>query len=174
MNSILALNGIMGVGKSTIGKKLAEQINYYFIDLDSEIEDRFGCSINEIFSKKGEEYFREIEYKLLNEIITRNEKIVIALGGGTYIYEKSRILLQNNASTIWLNSDLDEIFNRLKNKNNRPLLNFGNKKKILQDLIAKRNPIYQESNYMINIFKKKSDQLVNEIINLLSKNDGKN
>ena len=157
----------MGVGKSTIGKKLAEKINFYFIDLDNEIEDRNALTVNEIFAKYGEEYFRKIEHDLLLEIINRNEKIVIALGGGTYINNNSRELLKENVTTIWLKSDLEEIYIRLKNKTNRPLLNLGNKKEILQDLIAKRNPIYQESNYMIDTCKKKSDLITNEIINLL-------
>ena len=140
MKNIIALNGIMGVGKSTIGKKLADKIDYYFIDSDCEIEDRAGKTISQIFKDGGEDDFRQIEKNLIFELISRNENIVLALGGGSYINDEIRQELSKKSVTIWLKADIDVIFNRLKNKNNRPLLNCGDKRKILLDLINKRNP----------------------------------
>lgn len=167
MKSIIAINGIMGVGKSTIGQKLAAKLNYYFIDCDNEIEDRNKKTINQIFSEDGEDYFRQQEVNLINELVNRNEKLVIALGGGAYINEEIRNVLKKKATTIWLKAKVDDIYNRLKNKTNRPLINKSNRKEILRNLIKIRNPIYSESDFTIEISGKTSDYLVKEIINLI-------
>ena len=172
MKSVIAINGIMGAGKSTIGKKLATELNYYFIDIDNEIEDRSKKTINEIFAQKGEEFFRGQEFELISEMLRRREKMVMALGGGAYTNIKVRKLLGNHAITVWLRAEVDDIYKRVKDKTNRPLLNKGNKKKILEDLIALRQPIYQKSDMIIDIKGKDSKQLVEEIMqNLNSKKD---
>ena len=111
MKNIIALNGIMGVGKSTIGKKLADKIDYYFIDSDCEIEDRAGKTISQIFKDGGEDDFRQIEKNLIFELISRNENIVLALGGGSYINDEIRQELSKKSVTIWLKADIDVIFN---------------------------------------------------------------
>lgn len=170
MKSIIAINGIMGVGKSTIGKKLAEKINYYFIDCDNEIEDRYKKPINQIFEEDGEIFFRQQELNLIKELSNRNEKLVIALGGGAYMNQEVREILKQKATTIWLKAKLDDIYGRLKNKTNRPLLNKNNRKEILRNLIKTRNPIYSESDLTIEISGKTSDYLTKEIIDLLNKN----
>lgn len=164
MKSVIAINGIMGAGKSTIGKKLAAELNYYFIDIDNEIEDRNKKTINQIFADKGEAFFRQQEIDLIAEMIDRNEKLVMALGGGAYMNNEVRKILQSKAKTIWLKAEVDDVYRRVKDKTNRPLLNKGNKKKILADLIASRNSVYQKSDLIIDIKGKDSSQLVNEII----------
>ena len=91
---IIALIGLMGAGKTTIGLYLSQNLGYYFIDTDQEIEDRYKMSIAEIFKKHSESYFRQIESNIIAEILTRNENIVLSLGGGAFILEKNRLLLQ--------------------------------------------------------------------------------
>ena len=110
---IIAIIGLMGVGKTTIGKKLASKMGYYFIDLDQEIEDRQKKTISEIFRDDGEKYFRDIEEKLIEEILFRDENIVLSLGGGAFINDNARKLLKEKAITIWLDAAIDEILYRV-------------------------------------------------------------
>ncbi len=167
VKNIIALNGITGAGKSTIGQKLAQTLDYYFIDSDQEIQDRLGKTINQIFEEDGEAYFRKIEKELIFEIVSRNEKLIIALGGGSCMDQEILNKLKEKATTIWLKADLETIMQRLKNKTNRPLLNNGDKRKILLDLIEKRTPIYCQSDMAIEIDNKEGDKIVQEIINLI-------
>ena len=134
---IIAIIGLMGVGKTTFGLKLAEKLGYYFIDSDQEIEDREQKPITEIFAKNGEKYFREVEKKIIKEIILRDEKIVLSLGGGSFMDEEIREILKEKSMVVWLYASLDNILHRIGHKNNRPLLNRMNKRKILEDLIEK-------------------------------------
>lgn len=179
MNSkknIIALTGLMGSGKTTIGSKLAEMIGYYFIDSDQEIEDREKCSINEIFSLKGEKYFRQIEKEIIIDIIKRDEKIVLSLGGGSFIDDEIRNELQKKATTIWLDASIDTILMRVSNKQNRPLLNSKNnnqnyiinKRKILEELSIKRNPIYSKADYKIDTTNENHENLINNLIKNLN------
>jgi shikimate kinase len=165
---IISLIGLMGVGKTTLGNKIAQKLQYYFIDLDQEIEDREHCSINEIFKKKGESFFRDIETKIINEIVDRDEEVVLSLGGGAYINQKSREILQKKSLVIWLHADLDEIVFRTSGKNNRPLLNkvdgMANKRKILQDLIEIREPFYKQCDLDFDTTNHNQEILVNKII----------
>ncbi len=169
MKKVIAINGITGVGKSTIGKKLADKLNYYFIDSDQEIEDLLGKTINQVFADHGENYFRQIEKNLILDIMSRDEKFIIALGGGSYMDQDTRSILQKKALTVWLNADLETIIHRLKNKNNRPLLNGVDKRKVLANLMNKRTAIYQKSDIKIDIGKKDTEVIVEEIIRLISK-----
>ncbi len=141
-SKIIAIIGLMGVGKSTVGAKLAEQIGYYFVDSDSEIEDFAKSSISQIFKEKGEKHFRLIEKSIIKDIVDRDEKIVLSLGGGAFDDEQTRRLLLDKAFVIHLKAPIDVILHRIGGKTNRPLLNKGNKREILQNLIDKRYPNY--------------------------------
>jgi shikimate kinase len=162
---IIALIGLMGAGKTTIGLHLSQNLGYYFIDTDQEIEDRYKMSITEIFKKYSESYFRQIESNIIAEIIARNENIVLSLGGGAFILERNRLLLQEKCFTVWLHASLDETIKRIGNKNNRPLLQNINKRKTLENLIAIRYPIYKKANISINTTESSISQVVDLIIN---------
>ena len=149
---IIALIGLMGAGKTTIGLHLSQNLGYYFIDTDQEIEDRYKMSIAEIFKKHSESYFRQLETEIISEIVARNENTVLSLGGGAFIMEKNRLLLQEKCFTVWLYASLDETIKRVGNKNNRPLLKNINKRKTLENLIATRYPIYKKANIAIDMF----------------------
>jgi len=170
---IIAFIGLMGVGKTTVGTKLATKLGYYFIDSDQEIEDREGKTITEIFAQHGEKYFREIEKKIISEIVLRDEKIVLSLGGGAFIDDEIRRILTEKTITIWLKARIDDILYRIGHKNNRPLLKQKNKRAILQELADKRYPIYSEAHFKFDTSEENHETLINEIIRKINnlKND---
>jgi shikimate kinase len=161
---IIAFVGLMGVGKTTVGYKLANRLGFYFIDLDQEIEDREGESVSQIFAKKGEKYFREVEKNLIKEIVFRDEKIVLSLGGGAFMDDEVRKILKNNAKVIWLFASIDEILYRVGSKLNRPLLNGKNKRKVLEELAKKRYPIYSEADFKFDTTNQNHESLIDKII----------
>lgn len=163
MKKIIALIGLMGVGKSTLGLKLANSLNYYFVDSDQEIEDREKKSINDIFAQNGEKYFREAERKLIEEITSRDENIIISLGGGAFINEASREILQQRALIIWINASVNVILQRIGNKANRPLLNQTDKRKTLEDLARKRFPIYSQSDLKFDTGEESHEVIIQKI-----------
>lgn len=162
--NIIAIVGLMGVGKTTLGFKLSEKLGFYFIDSDQEIEDREKKTIPQIFEKKGEKYFREVEKNVIKEIISRDEKIVLSLGGGAFIDEEVRNLLKEKALIIWLHASVDNILHRIHYKNNRPLLNNVNKRKILEDLLRKRKDIYAEADLKFDTGEENQDLIIHNII----------
>ncbi len=163
-NKIIAIIGLMGVGKSTIGSKLAEEMGCYFADCDQEIEDRMAMSIAEIFAQKGEQYFRSIEKDVVKEIVDRDERMVISLGGGAFDDPQSRDLLLEKCYVVWLKASIDDIIHRIGNKSNRPLLNNGNKREVLENLIAKRYPNYSNAHIEIDTSKISHEEVVDAII----------
>jgi len=164
---IITIVGLMGAGKSSVGTRLADYLKYYFIDSDQEIEDREHRSISDIFSQNGEKYFREIEADIIQEIIWRDEQTVLSIGGGAFMNVETRKLLKENTTVIWLYASIEETIKRIGSKNNRPLLNQKNKRKILEDLAKVRYPIYQEADYKFDTTNLTFDQLVDKIINEL-------
>ncbi len=166
---IIAIIGLMGVGKTTIGFKLASKLKYYFIDSDQEIEDKEKQTIPEIFASKGEKYFRELECKIIREIVARDEDIVLSLGGGAFMNEEVRKILQEKAVTVWLVADIETILHRIGNKSGRPLLNNGNKREILRDLAKKRYPIYAKSDLKFTTDDENHDAIIAKIINEINK-----
>lgn len=163
---IICLIGMMGAGKTTIGKKLAESLDYYFFDSDAEIIDFTKKSISDIFSEDGEDYFRKIEEKIIIKLINRQEKMVLSLGGGAFMNQKVRETLKKEAMTIWLDANINTIIARTKNSNHRPTLNNNNnKRKFLQNLLNERKPIYQEADIKIDSNINDSKQIIDIIIN---------
>lgn len=168
---IIALTGLMGSGKTTIGSKLAQKLSYYFTDSDQEIEDQESSSISDIFLTKGEKYFREIEKKTIKEIIERDEEVVLSLGGGSFMDPQTRELLLEKATTIWLYAPVDTILLRIGNKQSRPLLNSTNKindkRHILEDLALKRHPIYEKADYKFDTTNENHEVLIKNIMKTL-------
>ncbi len=162
--NIIALIGLMGVGKTTIGLKLSEKLGYYFIDSDQEIEDKEHKSVKEIFAKNGEKYFREIEKNLIKEVLGRDENVVLSLGGGAFMDEDTRKILKKKAIIIWLDATIEEILHRVGNKDNRPLLNHkAGKREILNDLMKKRYSTYAEADLKLDVTGQNRDLIVTKI-----------
>ncbi len=163
MKKIIALIGLMGVGKSTLGVKLADALGYYFVDSDQEIEDREKKTVSEIFDKNGEKYFREVEKNLIAEIISRDENIVLSLGGGAYMNDETRQILRDKSNVVWITASINTILHRIGHKNNRPLLNGPDKRKVLEDLAKKRYPTYEECDLKFNTGEENHDVIINKI-----------
>lgn len=137
----LVLVGMMGVGKTSIGKKLAGLLHLPFVDSDDEIEAAAQMSIPEIFAQFGEPYFRDGERRVIARLID-GERKVIATGGGAFINEQTRALILDKAITVWLDSSVETLLERVSRKDNRPLLKQGDPREILTRLKAEREPLY--------------------------------
>lgn len=142
-NDNIFLVGPMGVGKTTIGKKLARRLKKKFFDSDREIENRTGASINLIFDVEGEQGFRERESKVIEEI-TAKDGIVMATGGGAVLSDANRKILSERGIVIYLAASPDLLMTRTAYDQNRPLLNTGNRLKKIKLLLKEREPLYYE------------------------------
>ena len=165
MKKNLILTGMMGVGKTTIGKALSERLKIKFIDVDKVIENQESSSINKIFEKKGETYFRKIE-KIITLKQLENTNCVIALGGGAFINKDIREKVLKSGITIWLDLEIKELFKRSLSSKKRPLLNNVNLEKKLNDIYHQRKDVYNLSNYKINCNAQTKSAVVEKIIKI--------
>ena len=140
----IVLVGLMGCGKSAIGKRLAKKIKLPFVDLDTKIEQEAKMPVKEIFEKYGEDYFRKLEVKIAKQVIGDNQ-VILATGGGAFINDEIRKLIKEKCISVWLKADLDILLKRVSRKRTRPLLENGDKKEILKNLMDKRYPIYEQA-----------------------------
>ena len=155
----------MGVGKSTVGKRLAKKMKLKFVDIDQIIELKEKATIGEIFKNRGENYFRKVEKKItLGELKKIN--LVIALGGGAFINETIRKEVKDTSMSFWLDLNVKSLLPRLKNLKKRPLLNQNNLEKKMNKIYSKRKKIYNESNFRIKCDSLKIDDIVNKIVKL--------
>ena len=164
----LVLLGMMGVGKTTLGKIVAKKIGFKFIDTDANIEENCLMRISAIFKRKGEKFFRLEEKKeVLKSLKVSNS--VIALGGGAFIDKTIRDNILKNSISIWLDSNLKELNKRTKWKNKRPLLNKENNQKEINKLYENRKGIYKLANYRINCGNLSKKNIAKKIITLYEK-----
>ena len=168
----LTLTGMMGVGKTTIGKNLAKKLKYNFVDIDKLIEKNEGTSINLIFKNKSESYFRKIESEItLNEL--KKNKLVISLGGGAFLNNNIRKNVKKLSTSFWLDVSVDELVKRLKNSNQRPLLHKKNIGDVLKKIYFERKKIYNEADYRIKCKSFKPGEIVEKILNLYEQTESK-
>ena len=165
MKKNLILTGMMGVGKSTIGKSLSEKLKMNFIDVDKIIEEQESMTIKEIFRTKGEAYFRNIEKNLTLSQLNKN-KAVIALGGGAFINSTIRSVILKDCVSFWLDLDLDVIYKRVNSSKKRPLLNEKKLQETLEKLYSERKSIYSLANYKIDCNKDSQNLIVKKIISI--------
>src|SRR3954447_1042959 len=140
----VVLVGLMGVGKSTVGRRLAKRLGLSFVDSDAEIEDAAGLSPAEVFERYGENDFRDGERRLVARLIEGDLR-VIATGGGAYVDARTRQLLNERAITVWLDAPVDILAERTARRDTRPLLKNGDPKGTLERLAEERRPSYQEA-----------------------------
>ncbi len=163
MKKNVVLTGMMGVGKSTVGKNLAERLNYKFVDIDRLIEKIEGCSIKIIFKQKSEIYFRKLEKQVtLREL--EKENIVLALGGGAFLDKSVRQEIQKKSISFWLDTNLDILIKRLKKTNKRPLLYQKNLSQTVKKIYLDRKKTYSKANFKIKCDNIKTEKIVYEII----------
>jgi shikimate kinase len=163
----VVLVGMMGVGKTSIGKRLAGRLDVPFADADDEIEKAAGLSITEIFAKFGEEYFRDGERRVIARLIEGEPK-VIATGGGAFVNDDTRALILERATSIWLDADVQVLADRVSRRDHRPLLKGKDPVTILTDLGKVRNPIYAAANLHIRSDSSPHVRTVEDILKALS------
>lgn len=166
MRKNIVITGFMGTGKSVVAKELARKLKMEFIDMDRIIEERQGTSIADIFAGYGEKYFRAQENKLVKEL-SKEENMVIATGGGTLLSSDNARVLSQRGQIICLYADSQTIYNRLKRKKNRPLLNGENILDKINHLMKERKKIYDNIKWKIDTTNITTREVVDKVINLL-------
>lgn len=147
-NRAIAMVGMMGAGKSSIGRRLAARLGLTFVDADSEIEEAANATINEIFEQHGEAYFRDGERRVIQRLLDGTPK-VLATGGGAFIQPETRAAIREGALSIWLMASRDLILARVRRRSNRPLLKTDDPQVVVDRLLAERDPIYAEADIHI-------------------------
>jgi shikimate kinase len=165
MRSVV-LVGMMGVGKSTIGRRLSARLRLPFVDADAEIEAAAGMSIPDIFETHGEPHFRDGEARVIARLI-ENGPGVLATGGGAFMREETRNRIDAKAVSIWLKADADTIMRRVKRRVDRPLLQTADPAATIGRLIAEREPVYRQANLTIWSREVPHDKIVDECIDAL-------
>ncbi len=159
----LVLVGMMGAGKTTIGRRLAARAGLPFIDADSEIEKAAGQSVADIFAQYGEDHFRAGEQRVFLRLLEAGP-CVLASGGGAFMSETIRNHIARHGISIWLKADFDTLYKRVRRRSHRPLLKSGNPEKVLRDLISTRDPVYAQANIIAHSRDVPHDQVVSEIL----------
>lgn len=149
LNRTVALVGMMGAGKSSVGKRLALRLNLPFRDADNEIESAAGCTVSEIFQRYGEPAFRDGERRVISRLLTEPPHI-LATGGGAFIDAQTRAEIKKNAVSVWIRAPVDVLVERVSRRDTRPLLNGGNTREILERLYVERTPFYAEADIAVD------------------------
>lgn len=149
LNKPIVLVGMMGAGKSTVGNRLAKKLRVSFYDTDNLVQEMAGCSIDDIFKYAGEDFFRDKERQVIEELLNLTN-CVISTGGGAFIDPINRKLIKEKSISIWLRADYDTILERVSRRNTRPTLREGNKADLVDQLIKERYPLYEEADICVN------------------------
>jgi shikimate kinase len=166
-NRALVLVGLMGAGKTSVGRRLAEKLEIPFVDADHEIELAAGKTIPEIFNDHGEEYFREGERRVITRLL-ENGKQVLATGGGAFMNSETREKIKGHGLSLWLKADLDVLLKRVAKRNDRPLLLKEDPAIVMKRLIDLRYPIYAEADITVESRDVQHGQMVNDVIKALA------
>lgn len=150
LDKTVVLVGMMGSGKTSVGRRLAKVLGWPFQDADWAIEDAAGTSITNIFAEIGEAEFRQRERQVIARVIDEQQKQVLALGGGSFVADETRTLIKERAISIWLDTDIDILVKRTGRRSDRPLLSKGDPRTILADLLDERRATYAEADVTID------------------------
>ena len=162
----LVLIGLMGAGKSSVGKRLAATLHLPFTDADNEIEEAAGETIQEIFANHGEAYFRDGERKVIARLLSSGPQ-VLATGGGAYMDPETRNRIADSGLSIWLRAELPILMKRVRRRSNRPLLATGDPKETMKKLMEQRYPVYAEADLVVETRDAPHDTVVGEIVDML-------
>jgi len=171
LNALLAgrpivLVGMMGAGKTTVGRRLAAKLGRHFVDSDEEVEKAAGMTIEDIFKAHGEADFRAGEVRVIARLL-KDRDLVLGTGGGAFVNTETRALVKSSAVSVWIKADFELLFSRVQRRSNRPLLKTPNPRQTLQDLIDKRYPIYAEADVTVVSRDVPQDQVATEVIEAL-------
>lgn len=163
----LVLVGMMGAGKSSIGRKLAQRLNLPFVDADTEIERAAGMSISDIFAKHGETYFRAGEARVIARLLDGGPQ-VMATGGGAFMHPQSREAIRDKGISIWLKAEYDVLLKRIKRRSDRPMLKTEDPGETLRRLMQERDPVYAEADVIVHSRDVPHEIIIAEIIGALA------
>lgn len=163
----IVLVGLMGAGKTSVGRRLAEKLNIPFVDADHEIEVAAGKTIPEIFADHGEPYFREGERRVILRLLGDGAK-VLATGGGAYMNDETRARIRDHGISVWLRADLPLLMKRVLKRPGRPLLQNEDPEAVMRGLIEKRYPVYAEADVAVDSRDVQHGQMVNDVVRALS------
>jgi len=162
----VALVGMMGAGKSSVGRRLAARLGVAFKDADSEIEMAAGCSVSEIFERYGEPAFRDGERKVIARLL-KEPPLVLATGGGAFVDSLTRSRLKESAVTVWIKAPVEVLMNRVSRRGDRPLLRTAAPRETLERLLEQRAPIYAEADVTIESDDGPHSTIVDRILHAL-------
>lgn len=163
----VALVGLMGAGKSCIGRRLASRLGLPFVDADVEIEAAAGCTISEIFTQYGEPAFRDGERRVVRRLL-EGPLCILATGGGAFMDADTRKVISERAISVWLRADLDLLAKRTAGRDHRPLLKSGNPRDILKGLIDKRYGTYAQADVTVDSMDRPPEMMVDRVVRALS------
>ena len=159
--------GLMGCGKTSIGRRLASRLELPFCDSDKEVEASAGCQLKDVFEVFGEEAFRKGECKVISRLLD-DPTHILATGGGSFVTDETREIIQNRAISVWLKADLDTLLARVSRRSDRPLLSDGDPKEILETLIAERYPLYGLADIHVETLDEPTSTTVERVIQAIS------
>ena len=163
----IVLVGLMGAGKSTIGKRLAQFLGVNFVDADAEIETAARMTIPELFERYGEAEFRDLERRVIRRVLRTGPK-VLATGGGAYMNEQTRKAISRAGVSVWLKAELDVLMERVGRKSNRPLLQTADPRATMQALMDARYPVYGLAQITVMSRDEKKDVMAGEVVDALA------
>lgn len=165
----IALVGLMGVGKTTIGRRLAARLGRRFVDADDAVVEAAGRSIADIFADFGEAAFRDGERRVIARVLETGEPVVLALGGGAFVDPATRALVKRQAVSVWLRADIDILYERTRRKpGSRPLLNDPDPRAVLARLAAQREPAYREADIAVDSDTEDHETTVDRVLDALA------
>ena len=167
----IVLVGLMGAGKTSVGRRLAEKLSIPFVDADHEIEAAAGKSIKEIFADHGEPYFREGERRVIQRLIGNGAQ-VLATGGGAYMNDETRQRIQESGISVWLRASLPILMKRVMKRQDRPLLQNEDPQAVMRGLMEMRYPVYALADVTVESRDVQHGQMVNDVIRALAQWDG--
>jgi shikimate kinase len=163
----IVLVGLMGAGKTSVGRRLADKLGLDFIDADHEIERAAGKSITDIFADHGEPYFREGERRVIQRLLGNGAQ-VLATGGGAYINDETRARIQEAGVSVWLKASLPILMKRVAKRQDRPLLQTEDPEAVMRNLMEKRYPVYALADVTVESRDVQHGQMVNDVIRALA------
>jgi shikimate kinase len=163
----IVLIGLMGAGKTAVGRRLANRLDLPFIDADTEIELAAGQSISEIFAEHGEAYFRQGERKVIARLLEGGPQ-VLATGGGAYMNADTRANIKARGISVWLRADLRVLLKRVHRRDHRPLLAAGDPEKVMKKLSSERSPIYAKADLIVDSRDVPHDVIVGAVVDALA------
>ena len=166
-NRNLIFVGLMGAGKSVIGRLVAQTLGIPFIDTDAEIESVSRMTIAELFSQYGETEFRALETRVVERLLKQGPRVV-STGGGAFINEATRAQIKQGGLSIWLNADLDTLWDRVNRRDHRPLLKTENPRQTLENLMIQRYPIYADADLTVMSVNIRKELMANEVLQAIA------